>query len=157
MKTKRVKLSLLLVIGLVALFVTGCDKVDVDVTKGEGYIRYEGTDYPLNSLTIITVQEGGISLHNTVMTDIENANNVFSFLIKDEKASLSAGTYPIVVQGGNTARYKLGNLSENSLEGTLTIGITEDVYTFNFTGKTAVDDQNPEAKAVTATYKGKKK
>ena len=93
MKTKRVKLSLLLVIGLVALFVTGCDKVDVDVTKGEGYIRYEGTDYPLNSLTIITVQEGGISLHNTVMTDIENANNVFSFLIKDEKASLSAAQF----------------------------------------------------------------
>ena len=157
MKTKSVKTLLLLTIGLVALFLTGCNRVDIDVTRGEGYIRYEGTDYPLNSLTIITTQNDGISLHDAVMTDIENANNVFSFLIKDEKVSLSAGTYPVVVQGGNTARYKLGDLSENSLEGTLTIEVTEDVYTFNFAGKTAVDDQNPEAKAVTATYKGKKK
>ena len=129
----------------------------VDITEGEGYIRYEGKDYPLNSLTIITTHDDGISLHNAIMTDIENANNVFSFLIKDEKDSLTAGTYPIVVQGGNTARYKLGNNSENSLDGTLTIGIAEDVYTFNFSGKTAVDDQNPDAIALTATYKGKKK
>ena len=157
METKNGKLSLLLAIGLVVVFMAGCDKVDVKVTKGEGYIRYEGTNYPLNSLTIITTQDEGISLHDAVMTDIENANNVFSFLIKDEKASLSAGTYPIVVQGGNTARYKLKGLSENSLEGTLTIEITKDVYSFNFTGNTAVDDQNPEAKAVMATYKGKKK
>ena len=157
MKVKSVKSSLLIAMGLVVLFMAGCDKVDIDVTKGEGYIRYEGKDYPLNSLTIVSTQGGGISVHDAIMTDIENANNVFSFLIKDEKASLSAGTYPIVAQGGNTARYKLGSLSENSLEGTLTIEITKDVYTFNFTGKTAVDDQDPEAKAITATYKGKKK
>ncbi|MGC3977465.1 MAG: hypothetical protein QM751_04075 [Paludibacteraceae bacterium] len=91
------------------------------------------------------------------MTDKENANNVFSFAIKDEKAALSAGTYLIEVQGGSTARYKLGDLSENSLEGTLTVEIVNDVYTFNFTGTTVIIDQSPEAKALIATYKGKKK
>lgn len=35
--------------------------------------------------------------------------------------------------------------------------LTQEVYIFNFTGKTAVDEQNPEAKAITAAYKGKKK
>jgi len=157
MKTTSIKSSALFAVGLVVLLMTGCNKVDVKETEGEGYIRYQGTDYPLNSLTVITTQSGGISLHNAVMTDIESASNVFSFLIKDEKASLSAGTYPVVVQGGNTARYKLEGLSENSLEGTLTIEITADVYTFNFTGTTVVDDQNPEAKTLTATYRGKKK
>jgi|GEM_PF-3473567 len=152
----NIKNLIYLLIISMAVFMVGCDgdDLDIDLNRGEGSIVYDGKTYPLDILSVITGTSGGVYMHDAIMTYTADGNNMFSFSIMDENPAMVAGTYDVKVNGGNTARFSIGEDIGDVLVGTLTISISNNVYTFNFHGTTV--DENEPIKEVKATYKGEK-
>lgn len=152
MSTKIVKVFM---IWCVIFFTFGCNKTEINVSKGEGVIIYEGDYYPLNLSTSYTNEiSDGWYEHGFIITSTDNGNHLFSFSMKDElpENDIRPGEYRVMLGGDYTARFSLGEGIADSLDGIMKVTLSGDDHVFYFEGSTV--DENTEIKRIEFTYTG---
>lgn len=145
------------VIVLSAVFMSGCNDTKIDLEKGNGFVVYDGTSYPLNFSTLITnlSSEDGENKysHDLLISDTGNGNHVFSFFVKDNNTEnkITQGVYEVALTGDYTARVAIGDTSAY-LTGVMKVTVDGNRYSFSFEGHTS--DENVPRKSVIFTYSG---
>lgn len=151
------KTNILFLILSAILLITGCNKTEIDLHKGNGFIKYDNDTYSLNFTTMVTNElkdQDGVYEHSIIFSSTENGNITFSFYVTDNHSrnDFNEGSYDIESQGNYYAHFSIGEVGDN-LSGTMTVTTNGSNHTFVFTGQTI--DENAETKEVKLEYTGK--
>lgn len=152
MKTKVLSMVTMLLIA--AMTMTGCKDTKIDFQKGDGSITYENQTYPLNFSTMTTsTNQDGDYTHTVILTNTENGNYVFSFMVINDKPenTILPGNYTTAFQSDTTANFKV-NSAGDFLAGTMKVTVSGDKHILTFEGTTI--DELTETKNVKFTYTG---